>query len=80
MSAMASSSSPLLPSRGRPRSRAGRIWSERVVRWVLLGCAVFSIVTTFAITMGYVAFANRRLDPLSAEIREDLEKIERGDA
>jgi phosphate transport system permease protein len=49
MSAMASSSSPLLPSRGRPRSRAGRIWSERVVRWVLLGCAIFSIVTTFAI-------------------------------
>jgi phosphate transport system permease protein len=48
MSAVASPTS-LLPSRGRPRSRAGRVWSERIVRWVLLACAVFSIVTTFAI-------------------------------
>ncbi|GAA4782274.1 DUF485 domain-containing protein [Microbacterium gilvum] len=41
---------------------------------LLLGLGQF--VTTFAITMGYVAFANRRLDPLSAEIRADLEKQE----
>lgn len=29
------------------------------------------VVTTFAITMAYVAFANRRLDPIAAEIRAD---------
>lgn len=35
-------------------------------------------VTTFAITMWYVSYANRRLDPVSAEIREELEKREVG--
>ena len=29
-------------------------------------------VTTFAITMGYVAFANRKLDPISSEIRRTI--------
>jgi uncharacterized membrane protein (DUF485 family) len=43
---------------------------------LLLGLGQF--VTTFAITMGYVAFANHRLDPLSAEIRAELEKVEEG--
>lgn len=38
---------------------------------IVLGLGQF--VTTFAITMGYVAYANRRLDPLSASIRGDLE-------
>ncbi len=38
---------------------------------LLLGLAQF--VTTFAITMGYVAFANRRLDPAATRIRERLE-------
>lgn len=33
-------------------------------------------VTTFAITMWYVSYANRRLDPASAEIRADLEAKE----
>lgn len=41
---------------------------------LLLGLGQF--VTTFAITMGYVAYANRRLDPISAEIRADLEAQE----
>ncbi len=41
---------------------------------LLLGLGQF--VTTFAITMGYVAFANRRLDPISSEIRADLERQE----
>ena len=41
---------------------------------LLLGLGQF--VTTFAITMGYVAYANRRLDPVSAEIRTDLERKE----
>lgn len=43
---------------------------------LLLGLGQF--VTTFAITMGYVSFANRRLDPISAEIRSDLERQEAG--
>lgn len=29
------------------------------------------VATTFIITMIYVAYANRRLDPVAAEIRED---------
>ncbi|WP_261165136.1 DUF485 domain-containing protein [Microbacterium sp. Marseille-Q6965] len=41
---------------------------------LLIGLGQF--VTTFAITMAYVSFANRRLDPQSAAIREDLEKQE----
>ncbi|GAA1465519.1 DUF485 domain-containing protein [Microbacterium thalassium] len=39
---------------------------------LLLGLGQF--VTTFAITMGYVSFANRKLDPLSEEIRDELEQ------
>lgn len=38
---------------------------------LLLGLAQF--VTTFAITMGYVAYANRRLDPQAAALRDELE-------
>ena len=30
-------------------------------------------VTTFAITMTYVWYANRKLDPIAEEIREELE-------
>ncbi|MET0296419.1 MAG: DUF485 domain-containing protein [Microbacterium sp.] len=41
---------------------------------LLMGLGQF--VTTFAITMGYVAYANRRLDPISKEIRDDLESQE----
>ncbi|MFT4235679.1 MAG: DUF485 domain-containing protein [Microbacterium sp.] len=38
---------------------------------LLLGLAQF--VTTFIITMAYVSFANKKLDPLAEEIRDDLE-------
>jgi len=41
---------------------------------LLLGLGQF--VTTFAITMWYVSFANRKLDPVAQEIREELEKVE----
>jgi len=41
---------------------------------LLLGLGQF--VTTFAITTWYVAYANRRLDPLADEIRTDLEAKE----
>lgn len=54
---------------------ATRVWGDITVG-LLLGLGQF--VTTFAITMGYVRFANRRLDPLSAEIRADLERQEAG--
>ena len=38
---------------------------------IVLGLA--QVVTTFAVTTWYVAFANRRLDPLATEIREGIE-------
>ncbi|MCR2762439.1 DUF485 domain-containing protein [Microbacterium sp. zg.B48] len=41
---------------------------------LLLGLGQF--VTTFAITMAYVWFANRKLDPKAEAIREELEKRE----
>ena len=50
-----------------------RVWGDITVG-LLFGLGQF--VTTFAITMAYVSFANRKLDPLSAEIREDLEKAQ----
>lgn len=52
-----------------------RVWGDLTVG-LLLGLGQF--VTTFAITMSYVSFANRRLDPRAQEIREDLERIEGG--
>lgn len=52
-----------------------RVWGDITVG-LLMGLGQF--VTTFAITMGYVAFANRKLDPLATEIREELEKAEAG--
>ncbi|WP_166983305.1 DUF485 domain-containing protein [Paramicrobacterium fandaimingii] len=42
---------------------------------VILGLAQF--VTTFGITMWYVSYANRKLDPRATSIREDLEERER---
>ncbi|MGW9021006.1 DUF485 domain-containing protein [Leucobacter chromiiresistens] len=35
-------------------------------------------VTTFAITMAYVRFANRRLDPRTTALRAELEAMEGG--
>jgi len=43
---------------------------------LLLGLGQF--VTTFGITMWYVWYANHRLDPIAAEIRDDLERQEGG--
>jgi len=58
-----------------PHFMAQRVWGDITVG-LLFGLGQF--VTTFAITMGYVAFANRKLDPQSASIRETLEKTEAG--
>ncbi|QUY63914.1 DUF485 domain-containing protein [Gulosibacter molinativorax] len=44
---------------------------------LLLGLGQF--ITTFAITMWYVRFANSKLDPDSAELREELTAIENGE-
>lgn len=43
---------------------------------LLLGLGQF--VTTFGITMWYVSYANRKLDPLAAQIRVDLAQKEAG--
>lgn len=49
------------------------VWGSITIG-LLLGLGQF--VTTFAITMSYVSYANRRLDPVSSEIRGELEKRE----
>ena len=41
---------------------------------LVLGLGQF--VTTFVITMWYVWYANHKLDPISSQIRADLEKQE----
>ncbi|MDR1186696.1 MAG: DUF485 domain-containing protein [Bifidobacteriaceae bacterium] len=42
------------------------------VNWaIVIGLA--QIVTTFVITMWYVSFANRKLDPEATRIREEIE-------
>lgn len=43
---------------------------------LLFGLGQF--VSTFAITMGYVWYANHKLDPLSSRMRDDLERQEAG--
>lgn len=58
-----------------PDLMAIRVWGDINVG-LLLGFGQF--VTTFVITMWYVRFANRRLDPIASEIRSDLEKKEAG--
>jgi len=44
---------------------------------LLLGLGQF--VTTFAITTWYVSYANRRLDPLAEELRNELAAAEAAD-
>lgn len=52
---------------------AQRVWGDITVG-LLLGLGQF--VTTFAITMIYVSYANRVLDPRAASIRAELEDAE----
>lgn len=42
-----------------------------------LWMGLLQFVSTFAITMSYVRFANRKLDPESAKLRGELEQLER---
>ncbi len=46
------------------------VWGSVNVAMVL---GLAQVVTTFAVTTWYVSFANRRLDPLAAEIRDEIE-------
>lgn len=50
-----------------------RVWGDITVG-LLFGLGQF--VTTFAITMTYVWYANRKLDPQAQAIREELESRE----
>lgn len=50
-----------------------RVWGDITVG-LLFGLGQF--VTTFAITMWYVSYANRHLDPKAEAIREELEREE----
>ena len=52
------------------------VMSIRVIGSVNLGLVLGlgQFVTTFAITIGYVSFSNRVLDPLGAELRAELEQ------
>lgn len=56
-----------------PAFMAQRVWGDITVG-LLFGLGQF--VTTFAITMTYVWYANRKLDPISTEIRDELEQRE----
>ncbi|MET0736613.1 MAG: DUF485 domain-containing protein [Microbacterium sp.] len=58
-----------------PAFMAQPVWGNINVG-LLLGLGQF--VTTFAITMTYVWYANRKLDPIAEEIRSELEKQEAG--
>ncbi len=58
-----------------PDFMAQRVWGD-ITLGLLLGLGQF--VTTFGITMWYVWYANHTLDPISADIRDDLERQEAG--
>src|SRR5690606_15524019 len=58
-----------------PDSMATELFGH-VTIGLLLGLGQF--VTTFVITMWYVRFANRKLDPVASDIRADLEAKEAG--
>ena len=56
-----------------PEFMGQRVWGDITIG-LLLGLGQF--VTTFVITMAYVSFANRQLDPKAQEIRQELEKAQ----
>lgn len=55
---------------------APHLMGQKVLGGVNLGIVLglLQFVTTFAITGAYVAFANRKLDPQSALLREEMER------
>ncbi len=53
-----------------PEFMAIKVWGN-INLGIVLGLAQF--VTTFVITGAYVAYANRKIDPLATELREEME-------
>jgi uncharacterized membrane protein (DUF485 family) len=60
-----------------PAFMAIKLWGNINVGLVF---GLLQFVSTFAITAAYVRFADRRLDPMSAQMREEIEsgEFERG--
>jgi uncharacterized membrane protein (DUF485 family) len=54
---------------------AHEFMSTKVIGNINIGLifGLLQFVTTFAITMWYVSYANRKLDPIAAELRHELE-------
>ncbi|MBC7517723.1 MAG: DUF485 domain-containing protein [Microbacteriaceae bacterium] len=52
---------------------AARVWGNITIGLIL---GLLQFVSTFAITMAYVSYANRRIDPLAVELRAELENHE----
>ncbi|MHA3683619.1 DUF485 domain-containing protein [Leucobacter sp. HY1908] len=52
------------------------MWGLNVGLWL----GLFQFVSTFVITMSYVRFANRTLDPETARLRRELEQLDESDA
>lgn len=57
-----------------PEVMAKPVIGEYINLGIVLGFAQF--LTTFIVTTWYVSFANRKLDPVSAEMREELGALE----
>ena len=47
-----------------------QVWGNINIGLIL---GLLQFVTTFGITMWYVSYANRRMDPIAADLREKLE-------
>lgn len=58
-------------------SYAPALMSTKIVGNVNLALVfgLLQFVSTFAITTWYVRYANRKLDPLAGELREELEEV-----
>ena len=60
-----------------PDVMATPVFGRYINLGIVLGLAQF--VTTFAVTTWYVSYANRKLDPITAEMRSELSKIDTGE-
>ena len=54
-----------------PAFMSAKLWGNITVGLVF---GLLQFVSTFAITMWYVRFADRRLDPLAEQLRDELER------
>ena len=53
-----------------PAFMSAKLWGNITVGLIF---GLLQFVSTFAITIWYVRFANRRLDPLAEQLRDELE-------